>query len=313
MTIFLSVPAGYFVVGYVSMSHELNFKSRLTAERMAKYVYRYRQLWQYQAPRLAELIETDPQDDKNFAQEVRDTSDKLVIRVGPDVKAPRLIRSHPIVVAGHDGGPRRRHKLLWPLWEGTALVALLSALLGFAAYFAVRVFPLRVLDRTLGELRGAQRLAAQNERLDAALTNMSQGLLHVRCRREARHLQSALCRDLRAAGGIDQAGHDDARLMALASSRQGRGSSTPRARLLCREFYPSRQMAGRDRAPDRRPQHLDFTPARCRAAASSRRSRTSPNGCSPRRKSSTWPITMRSPTCRTAWRSMSEWKRSWAT
>ena len=53
----------------------------------------------------------------------------------------------------------------------------MSALIGFAAYFALR-FPLRVLDRTLGELHDTQRsLAAQNERLDAALNNMSQGLV----------------------------------------------------------------------------------------------------------------------------------------
>ena len=53
----------------------------------------------------------------------------------------------------------------------------MSALIGFAAYFALR-FPLRVLDRTLGELHDTQRsLAVQNERLDAALNNMSQGLV----------------------------------------------------------------------------------------------------------------------------------------
>ena len=55
---------------------------------------------------------------------------------------------------------------------------LLSSLLGFGMYFAVRVFPLRVLDRTLGALESTQEnLATQNERFDAALTNMSQGLL----------------------------------------------------------------------------------------------------------------------------------------
>jgi diguanylate cyclase (GGDEF)-like protein len=51
-------------------------------------------------------------------------------------------------------------------------------LIGFAAYFALRIFPLRVLDRTLGLLHDTQRsLAVQNERLDAALNNMSQGLV----------------------------------------------------------------------------------------------------------------------------------------
>ena len=104
VALFLSVPAGFFAVGYTNLSHELDFKSRLTADRLAKYVYRYRKLWQYQAPRLAELVETDPQDSANFAQEVRDMSEKLVIRIGPDLEAPRLIRSHPIVVAGQTVG-----------------------------------------------------------------------------------------------------------------------------------------------------------------------------------------------------------------
>ena len=53
-----------------------------------------------------------------------------------------------------------------------------SSLIGFGAYFALRIFPLRVLDRTLGDLHETQRsLAVQNERLDAALNNMSQGLV----------------------------------------------------------------------------------------------------------------------------------------
>ena len=53
----------------------------------------------------------------------------------------------------------------------------MSALLGFAAYFAVRVFPLRVLDRTLGDLRGAQRdLAVQNELLRISETQLSNAL-----------------------------------------------------------------------------------------------------------------------------------------
>ena len=50
------------------------------------------------------------------------------------------------------------------------VVGLLSSLLGFAIYFAVRIFPLKLLDRTVGYLE------ATNQRFDAALENMSQGL-----------------------------------------------------------------------------------------------------------------------------------------
>ena len=42
------------------------------------------------------------------------------------------------------------------------LVAFVCSLIGFGAYLALRTFPLRVLDRTLGVLHDTQRnLAAQ--------------------------------------------------------------------------------------------------------------------------------------------------------
>ena len=161
----------------MNSSHELHFKAHLTAERLAKYIYRYRTLWQYQAPRLAELIDMGPDNNGNFAQEVRDLAEKLVVRSGPRLMDPLLVRSAPIVVADVSVGRVDSISSLRPLLEGTGFVTLFSALLGFTVYFAVRIFPLRVLDRTLGALRDSQhRLALQNERFDAALTNMSQGL-----------------------------------------------------------------------------------------------------------------------------------------
>ena len=60
---------------------------------------------------------------------------------------------------------------LQDLLRETGLLAIASCLFGFAMFFAVRTFPLRVLDQTLGEL------ANTNSQFDAAINNMSQGLL----------------------------------------------------------------------------------------------------------------------------------------
>lgn len=62
----VAAPAGYFLVGYVNLSHEGDFKSRLTAERMAKYIYLHRTLWRYQASRLLGVFEIDPEDKAHF-------------------------------------------------------------------------------------------------------------------------------------------------------------------------------------------------------------------------------------------------------
>ncbi len=175
--IFVAAPAGYFVVRYASDVNELDFKSRLTAGNLAKYIYRYRELWQYQAPRLAELMDFGPQDYINFTQEVYDRTGKFVVRSGSQLMGPLLVRSADIVVTGIPVGRVDAMIGLRPLLESTGLVALFSGLLGFVAYFAIGLFPLRALDRTIEELHHTERnLAEQNKRFGAAITNMVQGL-----------------------------------------------------------------------------------------------------------------------------------------
>ena len=88
-----------------------------------------------------------------------------------------MVRSAPIVVANVTVGRVDAIYGFRPLLQRTGLLALFGAVLGLAVYFAVRIFPLRVLDRALNELRRTERnLVRQNERFDAALTNMLQGL-----------------------------------------------------------------------------------------------------------------------------------------
>ena len=53
----VSLPAGYFAVGYVNTANLLDFKSKLDAGLVAKYIYTHDTLWRYQSVRLSELLE----------------------------------------------------------------------------------------------------------------------------------------------------------------------------------------------------------------------------------------------------------------
>ena len=81
-----------------------------------------------------------------------------------------MTRTSAINVGGATVGHVELATSLWPLAEGTGIAAFFSFLLGFVMFYALRVLPLRVLDRTLGALQST------NRRFDAALSNMSQGL-----------------------------------------------------------------------------------------------------------------------------------------
>ncbi|MDP2410825.1 MAG: EAL domain-containing protein [Pseudolabrys sp.] len=184
LAICVAIPVGYFLVEFSNKSYELTYKSELAASRVAKYVYLHQDLWQYQAIRISELIELAAADGDNFALNVRNETDSVITGAGPVLSAPLMSRSNPILISGRPIGRVEAVSSLRPLLMKTGMAALLSALLGAGIYFAVRVFPLRVLDRTVGQLEAATRtiedksrqLEVQNERLDAALSNMSQGL-----------------------------------------------------------------------------------------------------------------------------------------
>jgi diguanylate cyclase (GGDEF)-like protein/PAS domain S-box-containing protein len=171
ITTAVSLPIGYFVVGYANMSSLLDFKSDLNARYVAKYIYAHDILWQYQRVRLAELLEQADVEGDSMRKRIVDVDGALVVDEGPQLPAPLLVRSSPVVVAGTAVGKVEVAASLRGLLHETGLLAILSSLFGFGMFLAVRAFPLKVLDQTLGTL------ANTNRQFDAALSNMSQGLL----------------------------------------------------------------------------------------------------------------------------------------
>ena len=170
-------PAGYLANAYINIAGTLAFKSYLNATRVAQYIYTHDAMWQYQQLRIEELIQLPEAGEQPIRQQVYDAGGRLVFEIGAYVPAPVVARSSPILVNGKTVGRLVVEASLRDSFGETGIVALLSALFGVVVFGTVRVFPLRVLDRTLTELHKTERnLARQNERFDAALANMSQGL-----------------------------------------------------------------------------------------------------------------------------------------
>jgi diguanylate cyclase (GGDEF)-like protein len=173
----ISVPAGYFASGYLNLSRHLEFKTDLNAGYLAKYIYSHDTLWQFQRVRIAELLSQTDGADTTFRKRVIDAANKVVLDEGDAPPAPTLIQRWPVTVAGSTVGHIELEATLRPLLQNTALVALFSALLGLGIFFALRIFPLRALDRTVGQLEHSNRdLAQTNGLFDAALNNMSHAL-----------------------------------------------------------------------------------------------------------------------------------------
>jgi diguanylate cyclase (GGDEF)-like protein len=167
----LAIPIGVGTSRYLDHAAFLSFKARLGANRVARYVYSHGELWQYQQLRIAEILLLPEDQDEPFRQRVIDASNAVVVEEGPALSGLLLRRDAPILVNGAVVGRVETEASLTPFLIAMGWVTFFSFALGGAVYFVLRVLPLRVLDRTVGELE------TQNHRFDAALSNMTQGLI----------------------------------------------------------------------------------------------------------------------------------------
>ena len=163
-------PTTVAVLQYLDHAQALSFTARLNAERLAKYIYSQDRLWRYQRVRLSEIILLPDEGRMSVRQRILLNTGETVVENGPALTGPVLQRSAPIIVMGKEVGRIELEAPLAPFFFQIGIVACFSFLLSCAAYLALKVFPLRLLDRTVGELE------TQNFRFDTALNNMIHGL-----------------------------------------------------------------------------------------------------------------------------------------
>ncbi|MDB5578190.1 MAG: diguanylate cyclase/phosphodiesterase [Bradyrhizobium sp.] len=160
LAIALSTPLIYGLVAYQYEARTASFLAKLNADRVARYVYEHGATWPYQKVRLSELIETKDSSGDG-ANRILDRAGKAIVAEAELPARFQFTRSSAIVVAGVTVGSIEHVAPLDSLLSRLSLVALFSLLLGFCTYLAVRIFPLRVLDRTLIHLAGANRTIHQ--------------------------------------------------------------------------------------------------------------------------------------------------------
>jgi hypothetical protein len=121
-------------------------------------------------------------------------------------------------------------------WQLTAkylagVAALTIVALAGLAYLFIRLFGnYHALMHSRAEQEKSEQLRRASRRFDVALSNMSQGPVHVRRPAAADRLQPALCRAVRSDRGTDPAGDHAARHPGAADSRRNRPAGREKLR-----------------------------------------------------------------------------------
>ena len=168
--IFVSMPLGYFVIGYMAEADRLVMMADINASRLSRYVYQHNALWQFHQVRISEIIEFSDRGHAPVLQRITTGQCKLVLEEG-SAERPTFSRSAPILADRIEAGRIEVVTSGRPLMWRTLLAAILGALVGAMAYFSIRTFPLRVLDRANEQLRVSNnkietmRAAQESERV----------------------------------------------------------------------------------------------------------------------------------------------------
>ena len=153
----LAGPLGYALVGYGNNSARASFRAALSAHRLASYIYQNQEMWKYQKSRLGELLVLAEDPHKLGRHRIIDNTGRLVLSEGEVPAHFIMTRVASIIVAENTVGFVEFSIPLDNLLLYIGLTALFSLLLSLCVYTAVRILPLRVLDRALGALEAANR------------------------------------------------------------------------------------------------------------------------------------------------------------
>jgi PAS domain S-box-containing protein len=167
----LALPLGYWFVTYDDFSIELAFKARVKATALSEIIAANPDLWMYAENHLQALLTRRPVPLEDQQAEIYDAGGKRLARAGPQPAAPVLSRSHPLYDSSRVVGRVEVSDSLRPAIYGTAIAALIGALLGGATFAALRTFPLRALRRAM------EALSEQKERAEVTLQSIGDAVV----------------------------------------------------------------------------------------------------------------------------------------
>ena len=155
----LSLPGGYFGLSYQYEIGSMRTEAEFNAIQTTQYIVLTPDMWRFQVLRLNELIGKAHADTSLPEQRrILDAAQQVIVASEARLHAPVLSVRTPLYDAGKTVGYFEVSRSLRPLLERTLLVGALGLALGFAVYLALKLFPLRVLNRALDSLRQSEGL-----------------------------------------------------------------------------------------------------------------------------------------------------------
>ena len=146
-----ALPAIYFVSSYRLQQAVIETETEINAHFASQVINANPALWRFQQTKLEEFLKHRPLQGDREIRRIIDLERVVIAESADPIAAPSIWRSRDILDAGVTVGEIRIGRSLRPLLYQTAGVGLVAAMLGLCVFVAMRVLPLRTLNRALAE------------------------------------------------------------------------------------------------------------------------------------------------------------------
>jgi PAS domain S-box-containing protein len=193
----LSMPLGFFYLALQSNLAAMSEEAKYGAANLSRMISANPELWQFEEPRLQELIKDQTKTTLPESRRVVDTTGRVIVQsfesteiegqvqrteaeetaeaaesFNPD-NPEVIVRGVPLMDSGRTVAHYEVLRNVRPLLLETALVGLLGLFLGAMVLLVLRVYPLRALKQTLA------KLANEKERAELTLNSIGDAVITV--------------------------------------------------------------------------------------------------------------------------------------
>jgi two-component system, cell cycle sensor histidine kinase and response regulator CckA len=169
----IAIPSVYYAISINATQHTLTTEAAFLAKSIEKNIQARPDLWEFESVRLTELVSQPSVDGKAHEREIRTAAGRLVTKTDFTETGPIISVSATFFDSGRPAGSIViRHSIRTQIVT-TALLAILSSLLGYLIYFIFRTYPVRKLENTLTDLQ------RERDKSDKILTAIGDGVISV--------------------------------------------------------------------------------------------------------------------------------------
>jgi diguanylate cyclase (GGDEF)-like protein len=148
LVVAVAAPVGYFYIMKANEAGRLRSDANVRSFLISQVVSSDPELWKFKAHAINGIISRKFQTDEEDSLAVLDTNGDVLYRYGPsDPAAPVLTATEPIYDSGRVVARIELQHSIVHLIPRTGLIGLFSLIVGFGVFFAVRMYPMRALEK----------------------------------------------------------------------------------------------------------------------------------------------------------------------